>query len=60
MAKSSGESGARKSDPLLSPMYSNGTSDMDSKQNVGQVEGPTGGKSVTDAIGYAGNPTKGK
>lgn len=53
MAKKS-ESGASKSNPLLTPMYSSGTPDQDSKNNVGNVEGPTGGKSVPESIGYAG------
>lgn len=53
MAKKS-ESGASKSNPLLTPMYSSGTPDQDSKNNVGNVEGPTGGKSAPDTIGYAG------
>ena len=57
MAKKS-ESGATKSNPLLTPMYSSGTSDQDSKNNVGTVEGPTGGKSIPDHVGYAGNPKR--
>ena len=57
MAKK-GEAGASKNNPLISPMYTSGTPDMDSKENVGAVEGPTGGKSIPDSTGFAGDPTK--
>ena len=49
-----------KKNPYLGPLYSSGTPDQDSKENVGNVEGPLGGKSIPDGVpNYAGYP-KGK
>ena len=54
-----GVPGTSKSNPLASPMYSGGTKDQDSKNNVGSVAGPKGGKSSPDPLGY-GVHKKGK
>lgn len=36
---------------VLSPLYSSGTKDMDSKNNQGKVEGPKKGKEIPDPLG---------
>lgn len=60
MAKDRGEAGGSKSNPLVGPLYSSGTPDMDAKNEMGEVEGPKGGKSIPDPTGFAGHPTKGR
>lgn len=47
-----GVPGTSKSKPMASPMYSGGTKEQDSKQNVGPVAGPKSGKSTPDPLGY--------
>lgn len=41
-----------KQKPYAGPMYSGGTKYTDSKENVGPVHGPKGGKSIPDPLGY--------
>ena len=54
-----GVPGTSKKNPLASPMYSGGTSQQDSKDNMGRPDGPKSGKSVPDPIGYNVNKNKG-
>lgn len=39
---------------VSSPLYSPGTSEMDSKNNQGKVDGPKSGKETPDPLGYVG------
>ena len=47
-----GVPGSTKGSPYAGPMYSGGTKDQDSKNNVGSVAGPKGGKATPDPLGY--------
>lgn len=49
-----GVPGSTKSKPYAGPQYSKGTKEMDSKENMGPVEGPKGGGDfvVPDPLGY--------
>lgn len=55
-----GVPGASRKNPLASPLYSGGTTEQDSKNNMGSVAGPKGGMTVPDPIGYGVNKNKGK
>lgn len=37
---------------VSSPLYSSGTTEMDSKNNQGKVDGPKGSKPTPDPLGY--------
>ena len=43
---------AKEKDMPLTPLYSQGTSDMDGKENVGKPDGPKEGYKVPDPLGY--------
>lgn len=47
-----GVPGSTKSKPYAGPVYSKGTKEMDSKENMGPVEGPKSEMSVPDPLGY--------
>lgn len=48
-----GVPGSTKAKPYAGPLYSKGTKEMDSKENMGPVEGPTAGDAkAPDPLGY--------
>ena len=55
-----GVPGSSKAKPYAGPLYSGGTKEQDSHNNVGSVHGPKGGVSSPDPLGYGVHKSKGK